>query len=379
MKTEPPDSGSDILLFSRSHRDAAGGMESVFQVLLKRLRRRGYDAFPVYCNTDYENAKNVRFEEEKEIKLSILRTRNKIPRLRSIKSFFSSLRSIYNVIDKLNPKIVNCHFVDFTSIYFVILKPIFKYKIVLTCHGSDVVQPSSLDRASALLTFRAADRVIGVSSYLLKKAECFAPVKEKSTVIYNGIDLKFWLNTTNRSASPPVIVSVGSLVSVKGHDILIDAFKDVQSHLPGSELLLVGSGSMEESLRKQVASLDLTGNVTFTGWLERREIRQIHERANVFVLPSRSEGLGIALLEAMAAGLPCVATNVGGIPEVINDSTTGTLVPPNDSEALRDALLEILTDREWASRLAKNARQRSKAFSWERALDRYEEVFQDVL
>jgi glycosyltransferase involved in cell wall biosynthesis len=353
-------------------------MESVFNVLLKGLREKGYKAFPVYCNDSHAHQENEISGEAKNVKVSAIQTNHKIPKISSIKGFFKSLSVIHETLRAVKPEVVNCHFIDFRSIYFAILKPFFNYKLVLTCHGSDIVQPSRLDQSVLPFLFWASDHVVGVSSFLVEKASRFANIAKKSTTIYNGIDVEFWSSTDRDGTPPPVIISVGSLVSVKGHDILVDAFKYVQSRLPDSELVLVGSGEMEKPLKKQAESLGLAENVTFTGWLEKREIRRFHERASVFALPSRSEGLGIALLEAMAAGLPCVAADVGGIPEVISDSTVGTLVPPNDSEALAHALLEILKDRKRASRLAHNARQRAKAFSWKNTLDQYEDVFQSV-
>jgi glycosyltransferase involved in cell wall biosynthesis len=129
----------------------------------------------------------------------------------------------------------------------------------------------------------------------------------------------------------------------------------VLSRYPDAHLVLVGSGPEETRLRRLADSLGITGRVYFAG--EQREVAPYLAASDVFVLPSRAEGLGLALMEAMSAGLPCVASRVGGIPDLIEDGQNGLLVEPEDVAGLAKALLKLLEDRELAKRLGDRARQ----------------------
>lgn len=373
------DQNIDVLLFSRSPQDAKGGMETVFSTMLHGLRERGFEVTPVYCAGDGAHSnRSCDGSASDEISLTELRTWHKIPRLRSLCNFLRSLLRVRRLVQNIRPDIVNCHYIDFYSVYFAILKPIFGYKLILTFHGSDVMRPGSLGQGVLPHLIRAADHVVGVSSKICRKVGEFTCVKDKNKVIYNGINFDFWSSTERYQGSSSTIVSVGSLVPLKGHDVLIEAFQRVQRFERNAELVIVGSGPLEDDLKAQVVSRELRDTVTFTGWLEKQEIRTLFEDASVFAFPSKSEGFGIALIEAMAAGLPCVATNVGGIPEVIRDHAVGTLVPPNDPESLAQGLLGILKDRECATRFSLNARLRANDFSWEKALVQYEQVYLEV-
>ena len=138
----------------------------------------------------------------------------------------------------------------------------------------------------------------------------------------------------------PLIVTVARLVWFKGLDTLIDAMPGIVAQHPGAKLVIVGDGDLRGALEAQVARLNLGAHVTFTG--ERDDVPALLAGADIFVLPSVSEGLPISLLEAMAARLPIVATHVGGIPELVVEGETGRLTAPGDAPALADAMLSLL-------------------------------------
>jgi len=161
---------------------------------------------------------------------------------------------------------------------------------------------------------------------------------------------------------------------VKGHDVLVEAFCRVKERLPDAQLTLIGEGPEEKSLVAQANRLGVQNGITFAGWCDRAVVREHLRGAHVFAFPSRSEGLGLALIEALAVGVPCVATNVGGIPEVVCSSDVGRLVPPEDPEALAQELVCVLENPTVAKQLSTAGRERAQAFSWEEALDAYERV-----
>lgn len=147
----------------------------------------------------------------------------------------------------------------------------------------------------------------------------------------------------------PLIASVGRLAHEKGHDILLRAFVRVRAAAPGTRLAIVGDGPAALELRRLAVGLSLDDAVAFLG--ARRDVSRVVGAADLFVLPSRTEGLPVALVEAMLLGVPAVASAVDGVREVMTDGESGVLTPP-DAEPLADAMLRLLRDRALAQRLA---------------------------
>lgn len=174
-----------------------------------------------------------------------------------------------------------------------------------------------------------------------------------------------------------VVGHVGSFYSKKDHTTLVTAFQRVAARLPQVRLVLVGSGPLEDPVRSQVADLRLTERVLFTG--SRSDVVELLPGFDVFVLSSSVEGLPVALLEAMAAGVPTVVTRVGGIPEVVEDRESGLLVPPRDPAALADGLLRLLADEALRARMAERARARAQDFDIRGVVQRVEDVYDRVL
>jgi len=138
----------------------------------------------------------------------------------------------------------------------------------------------------------------------------------------------------------PLLTIIARLTEQKGHRILLDAL--VRGDLARAHLLVVGDGPLRQSLESQAANLGLSARVRFVG--ARRDLGNILAATDVFVMPSFWEGLPLAMVLAMGAGVPVVATRVAGIPEVVQDGVTGLLVPPGDSGELGAALSRVVND-----------------------------------
>jgi glycosyltransferase involved in cell wall biosynthesis len=175
-------------------------------------------------------------------------------------------------------------------------------------------------------------------------------------------------------------VAVGNLYEVKGHAVLIQALGRLQRARPDHawRCAIAGRGDEEENLRALAGRESLTDRVHFLGY--RSDVADILAAADLFVMPSYSEGLPLALLEAMFAGRAVVASDVGGIPELIRDREEGLLVPPGDAESLGRALEELFCDSDLRHSLGMAARQRAEArYTIEAMTDAYETLYATAL
>ncbi|MCL4263428.1 MAG: glycosyltransferase [Anaerolineae bacterium] len=158
------------------------------------------------------------------------------------------------------------------------------------------------------------------------------------------------------SPSTPLIVSVGNLRKVKDQQTLIHAAHQLRQQGHPFHLLLVGDGQQRATLEQLTGNLNMAEHITFMG--RRADVSDILADSDIKVLSSRSEGLPAAIMEAMAAGLPVVATAVGGVPELVQDGLTGLLVPPDDASALADALAVLLNDLSLRQQYGRAGQQR---------------------
>ncbi len=157
----------------------------------------------------------------------------------------------------------------------------------------------------------------------------------------------------------PTVVTVGHLSPEKGHRVLVEGWPTVLARVPGARLWIAGAGPERGELETLVQRLSLAASVRLLGFCE--DVGDLLAGADVFVMPSLEEGLGTAVLEAMAMGLPVVASRTGGLPEVVGDGITGVLVPPGEPLPLADAVVRLLQDREASARMGAAGRRRAAA------------------
>ncbi|MCX5668245.1 MAG: glycosyltransferase family 4 protein [Candidatus Omnitrophica bacterium] len=231
---------------------------------------------------------------------------------------------------------------------------------IATCHGYFNA------KLSRRLFDTWGEKVVAISEAVRNHLEKDFNVKpERIEVIYNGIDLIRFSNTyspdqitrARRSLGIQrgnVIGTMGRLSSVKGQKFLIEAMKEVVSKSKDARCLIIGSGREEAALKELAKSLGLEGHVIFTG-AAYMDIPLYLACMDIFVLPSIEEGLGLALLEAMSLGRPCVASATGGIRDIVNDGVNGILTPVGDSVQIANAVLKILGDKDLAKNMSKKA------------------------
>jgi glycosyltransferase involved in cell wall biosynthesis len=213
-------------------------------------------------------------------------------------------------------------------------------------------------------------------------------------VIPMGVDLKLFSSTSGSAISgvreryhigkkDRMVLFVGRLAEKKGVTYLIEAMKLVAKRYPQSKLVIVGDGPERVALHKQ--SLNLRDNVVFAGSVHNDQLPALYKAADVFVLPSivakngDTEGLGVVMLEAIAAGTPVVASNVGGIPDVIIDTKTGILVEQKNPQQLASAISALLSNQKLRKNLVVAARKHiSEKFSWDLVSREFSELYKSV-
>ena len=274
--------------------------------------------------------------------------------------------AVFQSLHKKNFDIIHAHYALPQGMAGVIVKKLTGKPLVLTVHGSDVLVlgKNPIFRILLKITLRNSDMVIAVSGHLRKKVIEMGNREERVKVIYGGVDRS---GRALKKKTEKKVVFVGSLVPQKGVDILLKAFEDIE----GAELLIVGEGKE----RKKLEAI-ARGNVYFLG--EASKVDEILSRSSVLVLPSREEGFGLVLLEAMSLGLPVIATKVGGIPEIVNGKN-GILIEAEDVEQLKRAIEKILNDVKLGRKLGAAGIKYSARYSWRRMATEVEKIYKNLL
>ncbi len=264
--------------------------------------------------------------------------------------------------------VVHCHSV-LGSLFAIPAVRIFRGRsIIETCHGREFWREGKrlkgnfwLDRQAS----RFVDRFIGVSQAAARfLRETKGIPGDKIVVIRNGRDLTSVMPPKSEETAKAraelglrneqMVLLLGRLAKEKGHALLLDALKALGPRRPSLIAMFAGVGPLEAELKAQCEAAGLSGRVHFLGY--RQDLQRLLAAADLVVLPSLSEGLPLAAVEALAAGRPIIATDVGGTPEVVLDGQTGLLIPSNNSAALADAMHRILSDPALGLRLGRNGR-----------------------
>jgi phosphatidylinositol alpha-1,6-mannosyltransferase len=191
-------------------------------------------------------------------------------------------------------------------------------------------------------------------------------------IIYNGVDIETF-HPGNHTHTSINILSVGRLIERKGQHHLLQAFACLCQEITGCQLqlTLAGTGDDESRLKTIAGELGISGQVHFLGFVPRQAMPDVYRQADIFVLPSQSEGMSIALLEAMASGLPVVVTNTGGTQELITPEKNGLVVVWADIEGLARALKRLVEDGNLRERMSLANRQTALKFSWSQVAEQY--------
>lgn len=254
--------------------------------------------------------------------------------------------------------------------------------VLVTLHGTDVTRIGADPKFSSLTRFAvlAGDGITAPSRWLAEEAfrQLGLPHERDIEVIPNFVDTQRFCPARHEIApAERVLVHVSNFRPLKRVDDVVRVFARVRGEVP-ARLHLVGDGPERPRVEALVHFLDLASDVTFFG--ERADVVKILQGSDVFLLPSETESFGLGALEAMACGVPVVASNVGGLPEVVWDGESGFLAPVGNVEEMAKHVRCLLTDVDLHARMSRAARSRAEAhFQLEPAVDRYQAAYRRIV
>ncbi|MGC8970740.1 MAG: glycosyltransferase family 4 protein [bacterium] len=271
---------------------------------------------------------------------------NSIPYIEIIPLNFTNVgeykKGLRKIIEEFKPDIIHIHGAH--ELVYISRSITPHTPIVFTCHGYNTFFPNVDYRISAFINKRWTDKVIAVANYEREKLIRAGLPKEKITLIHNGIPETLEKRELPINIEGFIIGTAARLTKFKGINYLIEAFNYLYDKYRDLNLVIIGDGEEKENLERLAKKLDVEDRVFFLGALP--NARFYFRNFHIFVLPSLFEALGIVLLEAISQKVPVIATDVGGIPEIIEDSKTGLLVPPKDSTALAQAIEKLINSQE---------------------------------
>lgn len=388
-----PKSDMKIVIFSSSFFPVKGGVQEVAFRLAKEFKKKGHK-IRVVTQRCPRNLKEKEMLEDISVyrilfpnlfpstfKLNLL--------LKYLLGLFLAPFSLFKLFLFLcneKPQIVYLHFVGIGSFYLLVCRLFIPFKLVATLHGDDVEGLPYLSRFHKWLfvkTCESADFVTACSVDLLQKGRALCPtIAGKSAAIHNGINLREFQEIKAYKHIRPYLFAAGRFVHKKGFDVLIKAFHKLLNNGYKLDFILAGDGIEIEACKNLAENLSIRWinnrynteeagpRLIFWGWANRDEMKSLLAGSEIFVVPSRKEPFGLVVLEAMAIGAPIIASNVGGIPEIMLDGN-GLLVPPEDDNALSIAIEKLLNEKDLREDIAKLERSRAKEFSWDKTAQAY--------
>ncbi len=355
--------------------DKGGSAETTLQVV-SLLSREKYEVFLAH-GLSLESNMGVTEQEVLERDLSLAEKKGlrvfSIPSLvrrLSLKNDLLAFISIYRLIKRIKPHIVHTH-TSKAGVLGRLAACLARVPIIIhTPHGHvfhsyyGYILTKIIVFVERILSFMT-DKITALTDRERDEhlEQGIASI-EKYVIIHSGVRLQQIMNmnidveTGKKEFDIPqnsnVIGVVGRLVPIKGHKYLVSAAKRIIKEFDNTVFVFVGDGYLETRLKEQAESLGVRKNIIFTGW--RGDVIEVLDLFDILVLPSLNEGMGKVLIEGMALGKPIVASSVGGIIDLVKNGDNGILVPPRDSDALAEAILKLIRNKNLAQKLGENGK-----------------------
>jgi glycosyltransferase involved in cell wall biosynthesis len=283
-----------------------------------------------------------------------------------------------NEANKFNPDLVHVHYAGGFSLWGLKTKNI---PMVISVWGSDINMPIGYFRSRYIKkALKRAAAVTATSKSLKSNVINFIPqVELKVELIPFGVKIP-----TSISEHPPVnTIKIGftkALRKIYGPDTLLHAIAIVKNYIPNLEVNLAGDGEMKTELENLIKELNLVDNVNLVGFIDNEDIYEFIDKHHLMVMPSRQESFGVSALEASAAGRAVIATNVGGIPEVVIDNETGILVNSDNSKELAEAIIKLCSEPSLMTQMGQAGHEFVKNnYAWDNSLDKMINLYRKII
>ena len=348
-----------------------GGAEHVLLNLAEGLRGRGHEIIPIGPD-DRSPWLHDQFV-----------TRGFAPERYSMRRLLDwrCVRGIAEILRRRGADVVHSH--EFTmGVYGTVAAKMARRPQLLTMHGGRYYAGKLQRRLALGAAARLSGAVVGVSAACATDLEETLRLRRGAVrVVPNGVPVPRGERAPVRRElglgdADTLLVAVGNLYPVKGHIVLLRALALLaeRGRASGLTVAIAGRGREEAALRDFARQAGIEGRVRLLGY--REDVGDILAAADIYAMPSLSEGLPLALLEAMAVGLPVIASRVGGIPEVVTDGEDALLVPPGDPAALAAAIERLAEDEALRAQLGNSARRKAERdYTLDAMLDRYEAIY----
>ncbi len=308
--------------------------------------------------------------------------------------FFSELINVINIIRREKIDIVNAHWAIPQGLICSLAKKITGVSLVVTVHAADVFllkRAGFFGRTIMRFILKNSGAILPVSNYIKDQVISLSSLPKPYKVISMGTDIdKFNAKIDKKAARARLNLNdkftflfVGKLVEKKGLEHLMRALKILKDKNRDFKLLIAGGGPLEGQLKVLMRDLGLVGEVRFMGWVNNDLLPDIYSSSDVFIAPSifdkrgETEGLPVVIIEAMACGVPVIASRVSGIPEIVSDNINGFLCSPGDPVDLAKKMDEILSCKD-IGRLRDGAIQTSRNYSWQSISEKYKLAIEEL-
>ena len=320
---------------------AIGGMAVLAQTLYKNLVQQGFDVIPI--NTNPEVRSWVRVEI-----------------LLKIKQWFIFLFEL-RMLRKCKAAIVISSSGDFfytKALLVLIIGKVFRCRVILDFVGGGIMQFTDKEKKKIFKKIKKFDLVVVPSSPF---KEIFEKEGVECTLFPHIVEIeRFW--PSKAEIKEPVFISAKNLEEYSNIGSIIRAFAIIKEKFPAARLLITGDGPQKSYLKSLVKDLSVS-NVEFLEGLSNEEMPGVYRRASIFLHATKIESFGIALVEALASGVPVVSTNVGGIPDIIKDEVNGYLIEFDDHTAMAERVIKLLEDRNLHAQFVEEGLKTAKQYS----------------
>ena len=295
--------------------------------------------------------------------------------------YLKAVQKVKRIIKKFNPDIVHSHY---ASSYGLIGALSGFHPYIISMWGSDVFRfpnYSFLHKSVLKFSLSRADKLLSTSYSLSAEVKKYT---DKDIVVTPfGVDVDRFKPQevdTIFAKKDIVIGTIKTLEKIYGIDYLIKAFKIVKTKIPEQQikLLIVGDGTLRKNLEDLVHSLKLMNDIVFTGYIKHNEVEKYQNMLDIYVAVSLQESFGVAILEASACSKPVIVSNVGGLPEIVENGKTGIIVEKENSEQLSDALITLINNPDLRITMGKNGRMKVlNEYNWESSVKKMLLVYND--